>query len=101
MNLAIFGYFVALVIQSIYIYAIGEVRGGLFLLTRDEQAAPAHRVIYRGVSVLYYMAWLGLVITVLGTCAAVSSNIEQQQRFQRWQSERPNSAPEVRMTPVR
>lgn len=96
---SILPYIVALVIQSLVIYGIGEIRRGIFLVIQDSEKPQPYQIIHRGISTLYYLAWLGLVISVLGALAVVSANIEHQQRMQRWQSERNDSPPGLYVTP--
>lgn len=59
---------IGIIVQSIYIYALGEIRYGLELLIKESENPKPYRILLKGVSVFYTLAWVGLVITVFIGC---------------------------------
>lgn len=82
---------IAVVVQVVYILALKDIRVGTNKLLADNDPNGPFKTLHKGVTSLYYMAWIGLIITLLGLCAAVSSTLDTQRRMKAIYDSNPSS----------
>jgi len=72
---------VAITVQVICILALKDVRVGTNQLLADNDPNGPFKILHRGVSWLYYLSWMGLIVTLLWVGSFISATMETQRRM--------------------
>lgn len=72
---------IAITVQVIYILALKDIRVGTNQLLADNDPNGPFKIMHRGVSWLYYLSWVGLVVTLLWVGSFISVTMETQRRI--------------------